>query len=656
MSFLHTNKILIIDLSSGKTKVETSAAYIERFIGPRAINAAMMFENVGPEIEPYDPENLLIFGIGPLTGTSCPAAPRTEVTAKSPVTGGLGTSNFGGFWAPQAKWAGYDNIVIEGAAEKPVFVAIKDDVVEIRDASEIWGKDTYATQELVKRKVKDPEAEIVCIGPAGENLVATACLVHRLGNAAGRTGMGAVMGSKNLKAIAVSRSAKSVPLAKPKEYEEISREALEALKGEWFTKEFKDWGFTRWVDFFGEKEYLAAGNYRNYAWDSWDRERKSSFTKLWEKYRYKKYGCYGCPAPCMEHYKINSVGEFVISCCFYFMPWGLRMTDMPGFLELGALCQKNGLDTNAFMNLAGWIMELYERGIINESDTDGVPMKWGDREAGLKLMDMIVNRKGIGDALAEGTDRATRILGVEASQYLMHVNGNPCYMLNHQAYKIVGLSAAIGTRADTIRGMGMPDINKRCIQGYIDEGIDKEDLEPFIEYYTDLAQDLTGLKGEHLILPNVYPGRAEITAYYEDVITISDLMGTCKFLGPWFDMPMTPELHARLYSAGKGVDVTVDDLFEVARRVMNLERAYNVREGRTRDHDKLPRRFHEHSAPDGEFKGELMHEDRFERMKDEYYALRGWDVKTGIPTKRTLLDYGLPEVAEDLEARGKLPR
>lgn len=657
MSFLHTGKILEINLSSGSIKIEPSAKYTERFIGARGVNAAILYEHVGPEIEPYDEGNIIIFGMGPLTGTSYPASARTEVTTKSPVTGGMGSSNIGGFWGAEAKWAGYDNIVVRGKSAKPVFISIRDDTVEIKDAKGIWGKDTYATQTLIKNKLNDAKAEIICIGPAGENTVSFSCLVHRLGNAAARTGVGAVMGSKNLKSIAIraAKTKKKILLAKPKEFEELCAEALKALQAEWFTKEFAEWGFTRWVDFFGKKEYLAAGNYRNYSWDSWDKERKSSFTKLWEKNRYKKYGCYGCPAPCMEHFKIRGVSETVISCCFYFMPWALKMTDMKGFVELGALCQKNGVDVNSFMNLVAWIMELYEKGIIKDRDTDGVPMKWGSRESALKMMDLIVNRKAIGDVLAEGTDAASRKLGTAARQCLMHVKGNPTYTLNHQAYKAVGLSAAVGNRADVIRGLGMPDINQRCIQGYIDEGIDVELVQPYIEYYTKLAQELTGLKGEHLVLPNVYEGKAKIVEYYEDVIAISDLMGGCKFLGPWFDMPLTPERYSKAYSAGTGVEISPSDLFRVAQRTINLERAFNVREGRTRDDDTLPKRFFNEPAPDGEFKGEQMHRDKFEKIKDEYYALRGWDIKTGFPTRKTLLNFGLPEVADDLEKWGKLP-
>jgi len=654
MSFLNTGRILEIDLSGHAWTSRSSDEYMTRFLGARGVNDAIVYENVGPDVEPYDEANVIVFGMGPMSGTSFPASPRTEATSKSPVTGGLGTTNFGGFWGPRAKWAGYDHIVIRGKAEKPVYIDIRDDAVEIRDARSVWGEDTYVTQDMIKDQLKDDHAEIVCIGPAGENLVTSACLVHRLGNAGARTGLGAVMGSKNLKAIAVRGSTRNVRLADPAAFKELSDEALKALKEEWFTKEFSEWGFARWSDYFGNKEYLAAGNYRNYSWDSWDKERKASAATLWEGRRYKKYGCYGCPAPCMEHYKVEGIGETVISCCFYFMPWGLKMTDMQGFLELGALCQKHGVDVNSFMNFGGWMMELYEKGVITERDTEGIPMKWGDREAALKLMDMIVNRRGIGDILAEGMDAAGRKLGATARQYMMHAGGNPTYMLNHQAYKAVGLSAAIGTRSDVIRGLAMPDINQRCIQGYMDDGIDVELLQPFIEYYTTLAQDLSGLKGEHLILPNVYEGKAKIVEYYEDVIAISDLMGGCKFLGPWFDMPLTPERYAAAYAAGKGIEIGPENLFRFARKAINLERAFNVREGRRRDDDTLPRRFCNEPATDGEFTTERMHRDKFEKVKDEYYSLRGWDVQTGIPARRMLLDFDLKEVADDLEMRGVL--
>ena len=655
MSFLHTDKMLEINLSDGSIKIEPTAGYTERFLGARGINDAIMYENVGPEIKPYDEENLLIFGMGPLVGTSSPSSPRTEVTAKSPVTGGLGTSNFGGIWGPKVRWAGYDNVVIKGKSEKPVYIDIQYDKVEIKDAKEIWGKDTYISQDLIKEELNDAKAEIVCIGPAGENKVNSACLIHRLGNAAGRTGMGAIMGSKKLKAIVARGTKKEISLANADEFAKLSREAFKALEAEWFTKEFKRMGLARWEDFFGEKEFLEVGNFRSSFWDSFDKERKANFTKLWESKGNKKYGCYGCPAPCMENYKIEGDRETVISCCLYFVPWAAKITDMEGIVELAALCQKNGIDVNSFINLVGWMMELYDAGIITKSDTDGTAMEWGSKKAVLKLMDLIVNRRGLGDILAEDTFTAIKKLGPKAGEYMMHVNGNPTYYLNHQAYKTVGLSAAVGTRSDVIRGLGMPDINKRCIQGYMDDGIDYDEVEPYIEYYNQLPQDLTGLKGNHLTLPNTYEGRGKIVEYYEDIITINDLMGNCKFLGLWFDMPLTPERSANLYSAGKGVELTEDELFKIAKRVMHLERAYNIREGRTRDDDTLPKRFFERPAPDGEFEGDLMNRDKFEKMKDEYYTLRGWDLKTGIPTKETFLDFELPDIAEDLEKRGKLP-
>jgi aldehyde:ferredoxin oxidoreductase len=236
----------------------------------------------------------------------------------------------------------------------------------------------------------------------------------------------------------------------------------------------------------------------------------------------------------------------------------------------------------------------------------------------------------------------------------MHINGLPEYMNNHSTYKALGLAGAISTRSDIIRALPMPDINYYCIKGYVDTDVDREMVEPYLEYYVNLAQDLTGIKDDTLYQATRYEGRGTMCAYYEDTIAINDITGSCKFMGWWFDMPLSPDIMARLYSAGIGKETSADDLYQAARRVVNLERAFNIREGRTREMDTLPKRAFKHAVPDGKFKGEVMDPDKFEEMKDEFYTTRGWNLKTGFPTRQTLLDLDLPEAVADLEKRSLL--
>lgn len=657
MSLLYTNKMLEIDLSNRSITTRPTSDYSERFIGGRGINAAILHETVGPETNALHPENVLMFGIGPLVGTGAPSCPRTEVGAKSPVTGWVGQSNFGGYWGPQVKWAGYDHIIIKGKADKPVFISINDEGAQILDATDLWGHTTIDTQEMVKKKLNNPKAEVVAIGPAGENQVVFASLVHRLGNGAGRTGMGAVMGSKNLKAIAVqsNNNEKSLKFADPKQYAEICKELLDALQAEWFTKEYKEMGFTRWNDWFGRSDFLATDNYRHFNWNTWDPNEDASVQKFWEKDGIKKYGCYGCPGPCMEQYHIEGLGDTVINCQFYNLVWAAKMTDMKSFIEICALCQYNGVDITSFINLAGWMMELYEAGILKDDDLEGVPMHWGDGKSVKQFMEMLMHRRGIGDIVAGGAKEIMKQMGSDAEERLMHINGLPEYMNSHSAYKFLGLAGAISTRSDIIRALPMPDINYYCIKGYVDTNVDKELVEPYLDYYVSLPQDLTGIKDDTLYQAQRYAGRGSMCAYYEDTIALNDITGSCKFMGWWFDMPISPDFMARFYSAGTGKETSSDDLYHIARRVINLERAFNIREGRIRALDTLPKRAFTHKVPDGKFKGEVMDPEKFEKMKDEFYTTRGWDLKTGFPTRQTLVDFDLPEAVKDLEKRSLLP-
>jgi len=639
MAYLYGGTILRVDLSKGKISKEPTASYSADFIGGRGINIRMLYDGSPPEVAPLDPASPLIFGIGPLCGTPVPSS-RVEVTAKSPETGFLGSSNFGGVFGPELKYAGYDNIVFTGKADKPVYLWIYNDEVEIRDASHLWGQDTYKTQEIIRSEI-DPDVKVACIGPAGESLVHFATVQSELGHGAGRTGTGGVMGSKNLKAIVV-RGTKGVNLANPEKYLSIVEELQRELKSDPCVQLIQKYGWTRLVA----------------AMDPTLQDPKTRKLPLYPddlvlKYQPGRAGCFGCPAQCMDLYPAGNKGGGVISCELYIEPISaVRNTDLDLGLEGAFLAQRYGVDVVSAFMIIGWLMELYEKGIITTKDTDGIPMEWGSKEAILGMLEKIVYREGIGDVLADGMVQAAERIGRRASDYANQVKGLPTEYLFTSYRKSTALSMAVGTRGDLMKSSTFGyDKTYQILPFLYDE-------KTAMEYEKELRQKAKKITGtERAILSKEYEGKPELVAHGEDTITICDSLGVCKFIGTGFFgiRPFTEKYQAALFSAGTGVETSVDTLFDFAKRVRCLERAYNVRLGITRETDSLPKRYMDQLIGKGEYSSGVLESSKFEEMKDKYYALRGWDITTGIPTEETLKQYGLGYVARDLEMLGNLP-
>jgi aldehyde:ferredoxin oxidoreductase len=339
MSYLYSGKILKIDLTNGKVTTEATSAYSERFIGGRGVNGKIMYDSVTPWVKPLDPENVITFGLGPLTGTLCPGSSRVDVMTKSPVTGFLGDSNMGGYWAAELKYAGYDHVVLRGKAEKPVYIAIDNDDVRIMDASEIWGKDTYVAPEMIRKELRDPEAKVVCIGEAGEKQVVYGSLLSNIGNAAGRNGMGAVLGSKHVKGIAV-RGTKGVRVADPEGFFAYCKKLHELVRKCPGFEEYSKRGSLKSQYLAGTSGYAAAGNQQVFDW-----EGKAELLDWWEKFGVKRAGCGGCPVQCSETYTIPDIGSGVVSCMAYTeSTWGIKNDDVMLWWEFVRNCQVYGID------------------------------------------------------------------------------------------------------------------------------------------------------------------------------------------------------------------------------------------------------------------------------------------------------------------------
>lgn len=642
MAYMYGGTILLVNLSEGTISKEPTTSYSGDFLGGRGINTKILYDGVPPEIGPLDPTSLLIFGVGPLCGTPVPAS-RTEVTAKSPETGFLGSSNFGGDFGPELKFAGYDHIVITGKADKPVYLWIENERVEIRDASNIWGKDSYETQAIIRSEV-DPEAKVACIGQAGENLVHFATVQHGLGHGAGRTGMGAVMGSKNLKAIAV-RGTKEITFANPERYLSLAEELEQELNNHPGIQLYQKYGL------YGLQSTMSEVLKPR-------EQRKSAHPHdLDLKYPPKRAGCFSCPAQCMNLYPAEAKGGGVISCELHAEPFEtVGNTDLDLGLECSLWAQRYGVDSVTSMMIIGWLMELYEKGVITTKDTDGIPMEWGSPQAIMGMFRKIVHREGFGDVLADSMLPAAERIGRGAKDHANQVKGLPTNYLFAAASKTAALGMGVGTRGDLMRSTTF---------GY--EGAlellpllyDEKTAAEYAAIIQQSAKEITGT--EKALNPKECEGKAELVVFSEDETTICDCLSACKMIGVgWFGIrPYNTEYRAALLSAGTGVETSVDTLFQFARRIRNLERAYNVRLGMTRDTDILPKKFMDkpigRRGSTGASRDAVLESSEFEKMKNKYYELRGWDVATGIPTRETLEQAGLKDVARDLEKRGKLP-
>jgi aldehyde:ferredoxin oxidoreductase len=631
MSNLYAGTILTVDLTKRETFKEPTSAYAKDFLGGRGINIKLLYDRILPGVDPMDSGNILIFGVGPLGGTGISTG-RTEVTAKSPVTGYLGSSNFGGFFASELKFAGYDHVVITGKAKSPVYIWIHDDDVEIRDAAPLWGKDTYQAPDIIREEVGNPEAKVACIGPAGENLVSFATIQHELGHGAGRTGMGAVMGSKNLKAVAV-RGTKGLRLADSTKFLAIAAELKHATENNEDCQLIGQEGITRYQDDF-IREQPGSGVSLTGGVPGEPGVNVPSMYAIFAKHETRRAGCYGCPIQCMDHYQIEGPGKGVISCQLYSeLSTVLRCFDIDTSLECAILCQRYGVDCISIGGILRWLMELYEEGIITDKDTDGTAMEWGSPEAIRTILDKITFRQSVGDILAEGILPAAKKIGRGSETYASQIKGMTLIEGQDVSwlpyFKGSSLAGAVGPRGDHMRSL-TPVAHERYIM-------------------PEVAKAITGT--EKAALPQAYEGKPELVVYMEDIASISDLLSNCKWLSNYMLGILTPEYQAALFSAGSGLEISAEDLFHYAKKVRNLERSYEVGEGISREKDTLPKRFIDNPIPEGPWKGEVLESGKLEEMKSAYYKLRGWDIESGVPTEETLKMYSLDDVAENKKSR-----
>jgi aldehyde:ferredoxin oxidoreductase len=640
---LWAGRILHVDLTHGECREEPTSEYRDFAIGGRGIGQWLLFRHVPPGTGALDPANILTLGAGPLAGTLAPAAGRLTVDTVNALTGGVCASNAGGHLAAELKYAGFDSVVITGQAPRPVYLNIRDGHAELRDASALWGLDTWQTEAAIRREHGDlsERTRVVAIGPAGENLVRGACLMVDRARAAGRGGAGAVLGSKRLKAVAV-RGTGALQPADPEAFlQEIERTWGKLLRSG-NVAVYRAGGSMRFAGAGGPDGTLpqAVCNTRNEFWPP-EKSRKISEPALKAGYEVRRMGCFACPIHCSHYYAVregpyaSSAGEgFQINSGRAFGS-NLDIDYPPAIIGAHNFCSRMGLDVDMAGATVAFAFEAYERGDLSRAEADGLELTWGNHAAALALLHMIVRREGIGALLADGVKAAAARLGRGSEAYAMHVKGADLNEANMRPAKAWALAIILSTHGG----------------GHLDGAPGAWAW----RNHPELAEQLfgnprPGAAGE-------YHNQARAVTWFEDYKALVDMLGICWFTSQWIDaVALSPEDYTALLSAGSGRIYAADELMQIGRRLHAVQKAFNTLHcGFTRQDDRPPPRLAVEPIRGGPFDGEHLDPDAWERMLDEYYVCNGWDLATGWQTEASLLALGLGEVAGVLRAHGRLP-
>jgi len=573
---------------------ESTFDYTKESLGGKGINLKLLWNAVPAHVDPFSPESHIIFGTGPLTGTLAPGSCRTVVTARSPLTSLLGRSNFGGQWGPELKFAGYDHLDICGAASEPVYLFISNEGVNIHPAAHLWGKDTFYINTAIKDELRDPDVRVLSIGAAGENRIRYASIMSGESNysAAGRTGMGAVLGAKNIKAIAVKGKG-GVAVAKPTEYIESCKRINAALRND-PTYEV----FGNPVDFLvllSSAGFQSQGNLEGVG-APYD---LSDLKKFIEQHKMKRVGCYGCPFHCQV--LIQTPGsEGAGIQCQAFIEFAQRTKNFTGEFvwESYLLAQKHGLDVNSAAAAIAFAIDLFINGIISEKETNGLVLNWGKPEVALQLITMIARREGIGDILAEGVQKAAQIIGRGAERFAHTVRGLELAGQELRAHPGMALAFSVDERGD--------------IAGW----------SPLEEVFASMPSP-DGKEHQHPSKTIDDEFRVNAQIYGEDITNATDILGVCKFLTPWHGMRMDEKIMAELFSLCTGIDLDSDGLFAYASEIRDLTRELELRWGREYTNDVLPEKAFTDPIADGAFEGAIVDREKLSNLIKDYYELRG---------------------------------
>ena len=593
----YTGKILRLNLTERKVVVEDlDMKLAKQFIGGRGLGHKYFMDEVDAKVDALSPENKLIIATGPLTGTPTPTGGRYMVVTKSPLSGTAASSNSGGFWGAELKFAGYDMIIIEGKADTPVYIDIVDEKVEIKDAKHLWGKVVSETTEALKA-VSHDKAKVLTIGPAGEKLSLIAAVMNDLYRAAGRSGVGAVMGSKNLKAIVVKGSGKP-KLADEVKLKEVVSDCIKKIRENGVTGQgLPTYGTAVLVNIINENGVFPRNNFQG---STFDKAEDISGETLAEKYLVKKDVCYRCPIGCGRYCKADDIeggGPEYETIWAFGSDCGV--SDLGAVIKANYWCNEMGLDTISTGTTIAAAMELYQKGYIKDEEIDGLSLEFGNADAVIEWTKKMGRREGFADKMADGSYRLAEGYGVPELSMSVKKLEIPAY--DPRGIQGQGLQYATSNRGG-------------ChVRGYL------------------ISPEILGLP-EKLDKFSI-EGKAQWAKIFQDLTATIDSMGLCLFTS----FAMGPQEYADLYNAVTGADYTAEQMLEAGDRVWNLEKIFNLNSGLLKSDDTLPKRLLEDGITDGPAKGNVH---RLSELLPEYYALRGWD-EEGVPTAEKIKELGL---------------
>lgn len=593
----YQGKLLRVNLSTGTCTTEAlELEKAKKFIGGRGLGTKLFMEEVSPTVDALDIANKLIVATGPLTGTPTPTGGRYMVVTKSPLTGTIASSNSGGYWGAELKFAGYDAIIVEGKADAPVYLMIEDDKVEIRSAAHLWGKVVSETTELLEKEVPE-KSRVLTIGPAGEKLSYMAAIMNDFDRAAGRSGVGAVMGSKNLKAITV-RGTQKVAVANEEALKEVVKSCNTKIRENGVTGQgLPTYGTAVLVNIINENGVFPVNNFQA---SQFAEAEEISGETLTEKYLVRKDPCYRCPIACGRYCKVDDIEgggpEYETIWAF---GGDCGVSDMGSVIKANYWCNEMGLDTISTGATIAAAMELVQKGLIQPSELGGIPLEFGNNDSVVTWTKMIGMREGFGDKMANGSYRLAEAYGVPELSMSVKKQELPAY--DPRGIQGQGLQYATSNRGG-------------ChVRGYL------------------ISPEILGLpeKLDRFTLE----GKATWVKIFQDLTAFIDSSGLCLFTS----FAMGAPDYAAMISAVIGDEMTADDVLMSGERIWNLERLFNLSAGISPSEDTLPKRLIQDEIVDGPSKGSITHLDV---LLPEYYSLRGWGAD-GIPTAERKAQLGL---------------
>ncbi len=623
-------RIARVNLSQNQVTIEESPEFYQ-WLGGRGFGIYELSKDMHRNYDALDPESKIIFASGCFTGTPLPGSSRIEIVSRNAQNDGINYSSGGGDFSPALRSAGIDAIVIEGKAVRPVYLHVKDKNVRIEDAADLWGKTTWETEDLLRGKIKG-KIRVATIGPAGENLSRIACVIIDKAHALAWGGNGAILGSKNLKAIVAEYGPHlSNKINDKQAFEKEVRKYNRILLSSVTSARLKIGG-THGTAASGGWSGKAPTAVRNLQDGHWDPEKtKKTTEKEMRKYEVKRTGCYNCPLKCLHYYEIEEKGRKLEG-------EGMHANSVRGFgsnwdidnpvdiFEAHTLCNQMGIDVDGASSSIAWAIECFERGLLTEEDTDGLRLGWGRPKENFALLKKIAFADGFGKILGQGVYRASRVIGRGTEKYAMTVKKTGINEQSLRTHKAWALGIAVSSR-----GSGHVSCSPQTEKRLIDEST-----------------------GEWLFgapeagNPRSYRDKGRLVAYFEIYKAIIDSIGICYFDAGWYELALaSTEFYVDLYNAYTGGDMTNEEMWTIGRRIVNLEKMYNViNTDFTKDDDFLPDRIMEVPVSGGLYQGEVLDRKLFEDMLTEYYTSHEWDPATGRPTEKLLKELGIEHLVK----------